>query len=225
MKRLFLLSWLLATLFNSNLLAQSRVEIKNNFYDAESWILFEDYKEALALYLPLLKIYPNNSNLKYRIGQCYINTPGEKEKAMSYLEEAVKNINPKYKEGNFRETGAPYDALYYLANAYRINNLLDKALETYELFKKNLNTEVYNATIVDLQIQSVQNAKHLMSIPLYVKEKNLGNMINEDRSEFNPVVSDNEDLIVFSRSTAFYNAILYSTKINGQWSAPYIILD
>lgn len=220
MKRLFLLSWLLATLFNSNLLAQSRVEIKNNFYDAESWILFEDYKEALALYLPLLKIYPNNSNLKYRIGQCYINTPGEKEKAMSYLEEAVKNINPKYKEGNFRETGAPYDALYYLANAYRINNLLDKALETYELFKKNLNTEVYNATIVDLQIQSVQNAKHLMSIPLYVKEKNLGNMINEDRSEFNPVVSDNEDLIVFSRSTAFYNAILYSTKINGQWSAP-----
>ena len=174
----------------------------------------------MALYLPLLKIYPNNSNLKYRIGQCYINTPGEKEKAMSYLEEAVKNINPKYKEGNFRETGAPYDALYYLANAYRINNLLDKALETYELFKKNLNTEVYNATIVDLQIQSVQNAKHLMSIPLYVKEKNLGNMINEDRSEFNPVVSDNEDLIVFSRSTAFYNAILYSTKINGQWSAP-----
>ena len=219
-KRLFLLLWLLATLINFDSLAQSRVEIKNNFYDAESWILFEDYKEALALYLPLLKIYPNNSNLKYRIGQCYINTPGEKEKAMSYLEDAVKNINPKYKEGNFRETGAPYDALYYLANAYRINNLLDKALETYELFKKNLNTEVYNATIVDLQIQSVQNAKHLMSMPLYVKETNFGNMINEDRSEFDPVVSDNEDLIVFSRSTAFYNAILYSTKVNGKWSAP-----
>jgi len=166
MKRLFLLSWLLATLLNINLQAQSKVEIKNNFYDAESWMLFEDYKEALALYLPLLKIYPNNSNLKYRIGQCYINTPGEKEKAMTYLEEAVKNINPKYKEGNFRETGASYDALYYLANAYRINNLLDKALETYELFKKNLNTEVYDETIVEMQIQSVQNAKRLMSMRL-----------------------------------------------------------
>jgi tetratricopeptide (TPR) repeat protein len=220
MKRLFLLSCLLATLLNSNLYAQSRVEIKNNFYDAESWILFEDYTEALALYLPLLKIYPNNSNLKYRIGQCYINTPGEKEKAMTYLEEAVKNINPKYKEGNFRETGAPYDALYYLANAYRINNLLDKALETYELFKKNLNTEVYNAAVVDLQIQSCQYAKSLISLPLFVKEKNLGPLINEDRSEFYPVVSDNEDLIVFERSTAFYNAILYSTKVNGEWSAP-----
>ena len=220
MKRLFLLSWLLATLLNINLQAQSKVEIKNNFYDAESWVLFEDYKEALALYLPLLKIYPNNSNLKYRIGQCYINTPGEKEKAMTYLEEAVKNINPKYKEGNFRETGASYDALYYLANAYRINNLLDKALETYELFKKNLNTEVYDETIVEMQIQSVQNAKRLMSMPLYVKEKTLGNLINGDRSEIDPVVSEKEDLIVFSRSTAFYNALLYSTKVNGQWTEP-----
>jgi hypothetical protein len=220
MKRFVLLSWLLATLINSDLISQSKLEIKNNFYDAESWILFEDYKEALPLYQQLLKIYPTNSNFKYRIGQCYINTPGEKEKAMSYLEDAVKNINPKYMEGKFREKGAPYDALYYLANAYRINNLLDKALETYKLFKKNLNPEVYDSTIVNLQIQSCLNARELMSMPLYVKEKNLGSIINESNSEFNPVVSDNEDLLVFSKSEAFYDAILYSTRTNGQWSGP-----
>ena len=111
MKRFVLLSWLLATFINSDLISQSKAEIKNNFYDAESWILFEDYKEALPLYLQLLRIYPTNSNFKYRIGQCYINTPGEKEKAISYLEDAIKNINPNYKEGKFKETGAPYDAL------------------------------------------------------------------------------------------------------------------
>jgi len=220
MKRLVLLSWLLATLINSDLISQSKVKIKNNFYDAESWILFEDYKEALPLYQQLLKIYPTNSNFKYRIGQCYINTPGEKEKAMSYLEDAVKNINPEYKQGKFRETGAPYDALYYLANAYRINNQLEKALQTYELFRKNLNTEVYDTTIVKLQMQSCLNAMELMSMPLYVKEKNLGNIINKSNSEFNPVVSDNEDMLVFSRSEAFYDAILYSTRTNGQWSVP-----
>lgn len=174
MKRLFLLSWLLATLCNVNLISQSKVEIKNNFYEAESWILFEDYKEALPLYQQLLKIYPNNSNYKYRIGQCYINTPGEKAKAMSYLEDAVKNINPKYREGKFRETGAPYDALYYLANAYRINNMLDKAIETYKRFKLDLNPAVYDSNVVNLQIQSCLNAKELMSMPLYVKEVNLG---------------------------------------------------
>ena len=220
MKRLVLLSWLLATLINSDLISQSKAANKNNFFDAESWILFEDYKEALPLYQQLLKIYPDNSNYKYRIGQCYINTPGEKEKAINYLEDAVRKINPGYREGKFRETGAPYDALYYLANAYRINNQLDKALETYELFRKNLNPDIYDTTIVRLQIQSCLNARELMGMPLYVKEKNLGKNINDGNSEFNPVVSDNEDVLVFSRSEAFYDAILYSTRTDGQWSAP-----
>ena len=53
-----------------------------------------------------------------------------------------------------------------------------------------------------------------------LRENNLGNIINESNSEFNPVISDNEDLIVFSKSEAFYDAILYSTKNNGQWSGP-----
>jgi tetratricopeptide (TPR) repeat protein len=144
-KKLFLLSCILGTFLNNSSYAQSRMEIKNTFYDAESWILFEDYKEALPLYLNLIRIYPANSNIKYRIGQCYINTPGEKDKAIRFLEDAVRNINPKYKEGRFSETGAPYDALYYLANAYRINNKLDEALETYSRFKENLDPKVYDS--------------------------------------------------------------------------------
>jgi len=207
-------------LINIDVLSQSRVELKNNFYYAESRILFEDYKEALPSYLTLLKVYPTNANFKYRIGQCYINTSGEKEKAIRYLEDAVKNIDPDYKEGSFRETGAPYDALYYLANAYRINNQLDKALETYELFKKNLDPSIYDTAVVNLQIQSCINAKDLMKKPLYIKEKNLGDDINDGNSEFNPVVSDDENTLVFSKSEAFYDAILYSTRKNGKWSAP-----
>jgi hypothetical protein len=190
------------------------------FYDAESWILFEDYKEALPLYQQLLKVDPTNSSYKYRIGQCYINTPGEKEKAVSYLEDAVLDISPDYREGRFSETHAPYDALYYLANAYRINNQIDKALSTYKRFRENMDTEVYDSSIVNLQIQSCLNAKDLMSNPLYIKESKLSNVINESNSEFNPVVSDNEDMLVFSRSQAFYDAIMYSRRENGNWTGP-----
>ena len=220
MKRLLLLSWLLATFINSDLISQSKAELRNNYYDAESWILFEAYQDALPLYQQLVKSYPDNSNFKYRLGQCYINIPGEKVKAIRYLEDAIKNINPKYKEGRFNETGAPYDALYYLANAYRINNQIDKALNTYQLFRKNLNPEVYDTTIVNLQIQSCRNARDLMRMPLYVKQKNLGNIINSPNNDFNPVVSDKEDLLVFSRSQAFYDALLYSTKVNDAWTEP-----
>jgi hypothetical protein len=211
---------LLVILTSGELFAQSKAEIKNSFYDAESWILFEAYKDALPLYLQLLKSYPDNSNFKYRIGQCYLNTPGEKDVAVRYLEEAVKNINPNYREGKFRESGAPYDALYYLANAYRINNQLDNALETYGIFKRNMDTDVYDSAVVDLQIQSCRNAKELIGRPKFIRKYNLGNVINESLSEFNPVMSDNENLLVFSKSEAFYDALLYSVKNNGIWSAP-----
>jgi hypothetical protein len=219
-KKLILLSCLLGALLNNTLMSQSKGEIKNMFYDAESWILFEDYKEALPLYLQLAKIYPKNYNYKYRIGQCYINIPGEKDKAISYLEDAIKHVNPKYREGKFREMCAPYDVLYYLANAYRINNQLDKALESYRLFSKNLNPKVYDTAIVNLQIQSCLNAKELIAKPQYVRERNLGSLINKNNSESNPVISDDENMLVFTRSEAFYDAILYSTRNNGQWSSP-----
>jgi hypothetical protein len=219
-KRLVIITWLLATFINPELRSQSKEESRQNFFEAESWILFEAYQDALPLYLQLLKRYPNNSNYKYRIGQCYINIPGEKIKAVSYLEDAISNIDPKYKEGKFSESGAPYDALYYLANAYRINNQIDKALKTYELFRLNLNPAVYDTTVVNLQIQSCRNAKELMRMPLYLKVKNLGNVINSSNNDYNPVVSDKEDMIVYSRSQAFYDAILYSTKVNGVWTDP-----
>jgi hypothetical protein len=221
MKRLILLTFLLLLVAGNRLSAQAILENKNTFHDAESWILFEDYKEALPEYQQLLRSYPNNYNFKYRIGQCYLNMPGEKDKAIGYLEDAVKHIDPKYKEGKFKETGAPYDAYYYLANAYRINYQLDKAVETYNIFKKGLNPKVYNSVVVDQQIQSCFNAKDLIAIPVYVKEKNLGNNINESNSEFNPVVSDDEKLMIFSKSEAFYDAILYSTRNpDGTWAPP-----
>jgi hypothetical protein len=220
MKRFVLLSWLLLLFINFDIISQSKEENKKNFYYAESLLLSEDYKEALFQYQQLLRIYPDNSNFKFRIGQCYLNIRGEKVRAITYLEDAVKNINPQYTKGKFGETGAPSDALYYLANAYRINNQIEKAIETYKVLRNNLNSELYDSTIVNFEIQSCLNARALINKPVYVKEKNIGSIINSNNSEFNPVISDNEDIIVFSRSQTFYDALLYSIKTKGQWSTP-----
>jgi len=68
-KRNFLLTLLFTILPVTSLVSQSsRIENKNAFYEAESWILFEAYKDALPLYQQLLKAYPENANIKYRIG-------------------------------------------------------------------------------------------------------------------------------------------------------------
>lgn len=206
--------------FSTNLASQSGIANRMNFREAESLILFEDYREALPIYQELLNLYPDNSNFKYRIGQCYLNLPGEKVKAISYLEEAVSNINPDYREKKFREKGAPYDALYYLANAYRIDLQLGKAIETYRLFMEKLDPKTYDTTIVAFQIRSCENARVLMAAPVFIKEENLGRVINNESSEFNPVVSADETILVFSRRLPFYDAIMYSVKVNGSWTEP-----
>ena len=219
-KRFTLLIVILFTLNSTDLFSQRKSEIKSLFYEAESWVLYEDYREALPSYIRLLEYYPENANIKYRIGQCYINIPGEKERAVSYLEEAVKNINPKYREGKFRETAAPYDALYYLANAYRITNQLDKAIDTYRQFSLNMDHRIYDSVIVNHQIKSCYAAKELMSNPMFIKEQNLGREINGDNSEFNSVVSDDENSLIFSRTEPFYDALLFSRKNSDGWEEP-----
>jgi len=224
MKRFILLTASLTLLMGNVSFSQARIENRKKFYEAEGFILFEEYQDALADYLQLIKSYPTNSNLKYRIGQCYINIPAEKEKSIAYLEEAVKNINPKYKEGRFREKGAPYDVYYHLANAYRINNQIDKALETYEIFNKNLDKKVYNPDVVNLQIESCYHAKELMKTPLYIRKQNLGDVINDEYPDLNPVVSGDQNYMVYNRLTAFQEALFFVKKVNGKWSNPVNII-
>lgn len=199
---------------------QSGTEMRETFLSAEGDILYEDYAEALPKYLNLIKIYPDNFNFYYRLGQCYLNTPGQKEESIPYLEAAVQHISTDYRKGKFHETGAPYDALYLLANAYRISNDPDRAIETYNRFLKEVDTRIYDTTLVRFQIQTCINAREMMKKPVYVVEKNLGNTINGRFSEYNPVMSSDESSLLFMRELQFYDAVFWSKKINRQWSEP-----
>ncbi len=220
MRRAKNLLYALTLMCTVSLAGQTRSELREMFISAEGDILFEDYAEALPKYLNLLQFFPENYNYYYRVGQCYLNTSGEKDKSISFLETAVQNINPQYRKGKFRETGAPYDALYYLANAYQIGNELDKAIETYGLFMKEVDPEVYDTSLVRFQIETCYHARDLMRKPVYIVEKNLGDVINQRFSEFNPVISADEKSLLFTRELQFYDAVFWSVMKDGRWTNP-----
>ncbi|MDM8002966.1 MAG: hypothetical protein QUS66_08630 [Bacteroidota bacterium] len=203
-----------------SLTGQSKSDLRELFVSAEGDLLFEDYAEALPKYMSLLQIYPENYNLYFRIGQCYLNTPGEKDKAIPWLETAAGHMNPDYRGGRLRESGAPYDALYFLANAYRIANEFDRALETYELFLKDVDTEKYDTALVRFQMQTCHNAREMMKKPVFLVDRNLGEGVNERFSEFNPVVSADEKTLLFTRELQFYDAIFWSRKDGEVWTEP-----
>ncbi len=164
--RRFLLSALLV-LFIIPLAGQvQRDSLRNEFTNAESWFLFEDYLEAEPIYQKLLKVQPDNYNLKYKIGICLLNDPYRKDESIKYLLEASDNINPDYKEGSFKETTAPPDVMYYLGNAYLVNEKMDMAIESFSSFLEIMDTDVYDEELVLAQIQSCRNAKRILSMPV-----------------------------------------------------------
>ncbi|MEE4196902.1 MAG: OmpA family protein [Bacteroidales bacterium] len=209
------------SLFAIDFYAQENPDAKEIFMDAEYYIMYEDYKEALPLYQKLTTLGKNDAYINYRIGECYLHIPGIKEKAIPYLEKARENISPKFKEGSIKETAAPEQTLFYLGKAYQVDNKLDKAIEYYQEFKELLAVDdIFNIDYVDQQIQTCMNAKELMRNPVRIKKTNLGEPVNNEFPNTRPVVSSNEDVLLYTTKLRFYDAIYFSEKNNGEWQDP-----
>ena len=222
MKKSLLLSFLIATLLPAFLLAQ-RDSLRDDFMNAESWLLLEEYAEALPLYMKLHRIDPGNDNLNYKIGICLLNDPYQKDKSIGYLLKASDNINPGYKENSYKERTAPPDVLYYLGNAYLVNEMLDKALETYERFLDDLDPEVYDEQLVLRQIQACHNARKLRTMPVDIDLILLDSLINTRYADVNPVVSGNGARMAFVTKLPFYDGAFFTEKVNGEWEYPRLI--
>jgi hypothetical protein len=215
-----LISITLTTTLSNCLIAQEKASPKEVFAEAESYFLFEEYTEALPLYMKLKEEFTDNFNLDYRIGRCYLNMPFEKQKSIAYLENAVKDMAPFRKDASLQESQAPLDAMFYLGDAYRINNHLEKAVQTYQQFKQQTNDKFYDFALVDNEIKACERALDMEKRPIEVKYINLGKTINTRFSETNPVISQDETMLVYAVKLPFYQAMFYSNKTDGQWGAP-----
>ncbi|NLD63232.1 MAG: hypothetical protein GX646_05000, partial [Bacteroidales bacterium] len=82
---------LLALLVLVPLNGQKKSEIKEIWKEAESHYLYGEFELANPLYLMLNDLIPGNHNIKYKIGNCYLNIFDEKPMAIPFLEEAVRS--------------------------------------------------------------------------------------------------------------------------------------
>ncbi len=219
----FLLQLVFLLSFPYNALSQSKDDMKKIFAEAESCSLYEEYDLANPLYLLLER--PDNYNIQYKIGTCYLNIPGEKGKSIPYLESAVKHSSYDANPASFREKRAPLDSYFFLGKAYMINNELDKALTTFQAFKR-LADEVKekgsmkNLPYIDQEISACQLAIDYRKNPTPFSKRNLGNKINQGSVNENPAVSFDGNTIVYTERRGLNNAIMFSRKINGAWQMP-----
>jgi hypothetical protein len=203
--------------------AQSSSEMKKIFAKAESYYLYEEYELANQLYLLLDST--DNLNIKYKIGTCYLNIPGEKEKSIPYLEAAVKTASYDSNPDAFKEKKAPLDAYFSLAKAYLINNQLEKALTTLQTFSSlaretKAKGGMKNFEYIDQQIQACKNAIQYKENPVEFSKKSMGADFNQGSINDDPAVSFDGNTIVYTEHRGIANAIFYSKKERGKWQPP-----
>jgi outer membrane protein OmpA-like peptidoglycan-associated protein len=220
MKTAVFLAFILLAQFSLQAQEKDQAELKEYFLDAEFFFAEEEYTDALYDYQELYNNgYKDNANINYRMGICYLNIAGQKDKAIDHLLEAVKNVSSKYKESTLKQKTAPVDAYLFLGNAYRVNNILDKAIESYNKYKELANS-ANEIKYADQQILACNTALRFISNPLKIRITNLGDSVNGNSSNFKAVISGNGKTLLYMNELPFYDAVYFSKYTPEGWSSP-----
>ena len=124
----------LIILLNGSLFAQDWNEIYYLEDEAQYLIEEKEYSKAVDVYRRMIKLVPEHSQAKYKIGQLYLLTDDQKSNAVSYLEEASQDIALDFDRKSLREIRTPVEALLLLGEAYQIDNRIDEATVIYNNF-------------------------------------------------------------------------------------------
>jgi len=182
----------------------------------------KDHEKAASLYEPILKAFPENANIQAKLGICYLKLDGKKAEALKLLESASGNVAANKKE--YTETGqkAPVDTYRYLAEAYHLNDNLEKAISIFTDLKSKLgNTEddLEMAEWYDLQIRDCRYALEAKKKPVRVLSDLFTPWMNNYPGAMNPVVAKNDSVYIFTQRIEGKNRIMCSYK-NGKWEEP-----
>lgn len=209
------------------------------FLEANTLIEENQYNVALPIWLGLQAEQPDNFNLNYKVGLCYMYSANDKAKALNYLVKAVQNTTRNYDPFSSSEKKAPVESYFYLARAYHIHYELEKAMHNYNSFKETISKKHYLFDEVDHRIEQCKNAKIAVANPVNIKVSNMGNIINSPYGDYSPVLSIDESTIYFTSrrlrndSSNYYVKDIYdgkhyediyvSHKYDGVWHEPEML--
>ncbi len=209
----------------------TNAKFKKYFTQAEDFISNEEYINAVDLYKKMLVGHKDNANIQFKIGYCYLNIRSEKLKALPYLEQSARKISEDYKYDDYKETNAPVDAYYYLAQAQQYNYSFDEAIFNYNKFLKYL-TEQDSLLKKDVnkKISECETGKNLIQYPVNMHVKLLDTNVNTVYDEHSPIISADEAVLLFTSKRKngnekiningqYLENIYSSENIDGQWQS------
>jgi outer membrane protein OmpA-like peptidoglycan-associated protein/tetratricopeptide (TPR) repeat protein len=146
------------------------------------------FPQALEHYLKAYKYNSDCAKLNYKIGVCFLATD-KFYHATEYLEKAY------LKDNNVTD-----DIHYMLARAYHLNLDFENAIEQYKAYYSSFSVkELEKFDVgVDNYIKQCKYGMDLVNNPVRVIINNLGERVNSEYDDYNPVLHPNLDIMYFT---------------------------
>src|SRR5690606_25966646 len=145
---------------------------------------------ALPFYEKAFAFNPNNADLNYKLGVCYLFSP-EKRKCLEYFQKSYA-INPAYDT---------YNIEYLLGRGYHLNEKWDMAIAAYEkqlVVLRNQNATRDEFTVIEKNLEEAKNGKEISKDNVRVWIDNLGPNINSAAPEYAPLISTDESILILT---------------------------
>ena len=232
MKRCVVIFFLLSIVFAGYGQRKPDRRYVNLFYDASAFIYEENYNEAIPLLEELNTIDPDNANVQYKLGLCYLKSRTLQKRAEEKLEYASEHVSDKYQDDNHRERNAPPITWFFLGQAYRVNMEFEKSLgafETYLTFldEKDKADELHRKD-AEHHMAMTRRAEEMVQHPVNVDMVNMGPVINSKYSDHSPIIDIHESMMIFTSKRpradeSFYNQdedLFITRKVGDEWGTP-----
>jgi hypothetical protein len=191
------------------------------YNESLEYIFAGEYNEALPVLKSLEDKGYHTANISYKIGECYLNIPGQKTKAIPYLKDATQKISANYTGNALEEESAPVKSLLYLGIAYRLDNDLNNALACFNSYLSKIDdVETENRALAEYHIERCNNALELIASPAIFTADTLSEIINSVVSNSNPLLTPDEKVMYYMNQLKFYDAVMRASKSDTSWQIP-----
>lgn len=213
----------------------SRFLEANRLMEEKFWI------QSIEIWKELYESNPQNANVNYKLGYCYLQTPNDKLKSLPHLEFAAsQDLQENYDPYDSKESKIPVDAIFYLGSAYHLNYEMDKAIGQYQRVISKVPKRHRLHKMSQRQIEMCNNAKYQVANPQNFMISNVGQVINTEANEYSPVISIDESALFFTSrrmradssnqfivdiATREHREDVYVSykDISGNWMAPELL--
>ena len=178
------------------------------------------YLKALNFYLSANEYNPENAELNYKIGVCY-------------LESINKNLSLTYLQKSYElKENVAGDIFYQLGRAYHYNYQFTLAIEYYEKYISLIRNDIELEKKLNKKIEECQNGKEIVKDTSLVHIRNI-EIVNSQAKDYSPLITaDGEKMIFTSRrqnttggqidinDNQYYEDIFFSSKKDSKWTQP-----